>query len=641
MASLFQKVSEQSGDKSKRPLGYTVDSYKGVLSALDAARAVAQTESSTNQVNAQQPGYYIVTKRYSVMLDLKSGLIGEDSKGFFFDGEKPLYQGSCIFKDYMGFVVDCKKDNVAKTVYVSSNCNNLSLNCGESVLGAALFPTSPITKDSLKSSGDKLGGMKNTFKIGVGISIDNFALNFFKTYFGCYDWTQANIEYIAANGCLYAEIYLPYSESSSHVFHAKVTAKKEPITNEFNTVLIPIPLLLLSGYEKAGSVYVKLNDEEHVVGDGTVTNPLKNSLYYHKEAKIEEFTPKYIMDYALPNSSELKVPLMRTTLHDGTKGTVGRVRLYIDKESKSYIERNVKKKEGVKEIPKEYERELYQGKYSEDDIVETKEIVVQTGIFDDGDVDDFWLRVCNDLDNRLTLQQVKQAVALVANWESGGNWWMWEICGSGNGDGEGVSMGKFQGTQRAGAIKEYKKKFLELNGYMSDEMQNAIDSSKTGNQGGKYVKLSQADAAGLLMFKNEFKQQANTREGKLAQCYVWYDTKAKDTIKIFKDLNCSTIAEFSAIFGAINHLPIADKRYNRYKNEILGESNLFDKIVMIENVHWITVAEYSGRTPPQLRGVIDRKTIVALSPNNFGPGWANRYEDCIEKYKKMIGYTDS
>ena len=38
MASLFQKVSEQSGDKSKRPLGYTVDSYKGVLSALDAAR---------------------------------------------------------------------------------------------------------------------------------------------------------------------------------------------------------------------------------------------------------------------------------------------------------------------------------------------------------------------------------------------------------------------------------------------------------------------------------------------------------------------------------------------------------------------------------------------------------------------------
>jgi hypothetical protein len=62
---------------------------------------------------------------------------------------------------------------------------------------------------------------------------------------------------------------------------------------------------------------------------------------------------------------------------------------------------------------------------------------------------------------------------------------------------------------------------------------------------------------------------------------------------------------------------------------------------MIENVHWITVAEYSGRTPPSLRGVIDRKTIVALSPNNFGPGWANRYEDCIEKYKKMIGYTDS
>ena len=152
---------------------------------------------------------------------------------------------------------------------------------------------------------------------------------------------------------------MPYSESSSHVFHAKVTAKKEPITNESNTVLIPIPLLLLSGYEKAGSVYVKFNDEDHVVGDGTVTNPLKNSLYYHKEAKIEEFTPKYIMDYALPNSSELKVPLMRTTLHDGTEKTVGRVRLYIDKESKSYIERNVKKKEGVKEIPKEYERELY------------------------------------------------------------------------------------------------------------------------------------------------------------------------------------------------------------------------------------------------------------------------------------------
>ena len=83
---------------------------------------------------------------------------------------------------------------------------------------------------------------------------------------------------------------------------------------------------------------------------------------------------------------------------------------------------------------------------------------------------------------------------------------MWEICGAGSGDGEGVSMGKFQSTQRAGGIKDYKEKFLQLNGYMSDEMQNAIDSSKTGNQGGKYVKLSQADAAELLLFKNEFKQ---------------------------------------------------------------------------------------------------------------------------------------
>ena len=72
---------------------------------------------------------------------------------------------------------------------------------------------------------------------------------------------------------------------------------------------------------------------------------------------------------------------------------------------------------------------------------------------------------------------------------------------------------------------------------------------------------------------------------------MWYDTKAKDTIKIFKDLNCSTIAEFSAIFGAINHWPVAKKRYDRYKNEILGESDLFNKIVMIENVHWITTAE--------------------------------------------------
>lgn len=86
------------------------------------------------------------------------------------------------------------------------------------------------------------------------------------------------------------------------------------------------------------------------------------------------------------------------------------------------------------------------------------------GTVDAGEVAEFWEQIGKMLKNPLSGEDVARAINQAGKWESGGDWGMWEVCGSGDGDGEGVSAGKFQFTQRAGGIKVYKEMFLARGG---------------------------------------------------------------------------------------------------------------------------------------------------------------------------------
>jgi hypothetical protein len=170
---------------------------------------------------------------------------------------------------------------------------------------------------------------------------------------------------------------------------------------------------------------------------------------------------------------------------------------------------------------------------------------------------------------------------------------------------------------------------------MSSDFASAIDSSITGIQkgGGKdYLKLTYSDAADLLRFKKEFAIIGNTKEGMLAQLDVWKEEKGNKTIEIYNMFNCTTAAEFSAIFGAVNHHPIIKKDFTKwqdYCNNLTGS----ERAKMFEKIHWAAIANYHySRTATP--NSITASYVFGLSAT-YGEGWRDRYVDVMNNYKNM------
>ena len=353
--NLYQALNTNT-EKKKSSIGYTLTSYKDVLKDLqqDKVKVIERevvTDSGGNVQYADR--YYTLLKSSSFVGDVNN------NGGFFFkkDTDEPLYQGLVSIKDYMSFIVDVND----KMSYVPVSKKKKGLDDGRGLKSGITFPQS--TGSGIKQMKQDSGGK---CYVGVGISLEDFGLKFFNTYYKDLNITEAKLSSIASKGLLYIQIAIPITAASALYFHAKVTTNTATVSTGPFQAWIPIPILLLNDFSKIGSVIVDGIGKEVKVGQGEVTFPLAGNRYYHKDASIDGFTPSLLEQYMNAGTNATTINYKRTTLATTGKETQGRARLYFDKEAESIL--------GA--ITDEYKQNLFRGYLSEDDVTAYESYIV-------------------------------------------------------------------------------------------------------------------------------------------------------------------------------------------------------------------------------------------------------------------------
>ena len=171
----------QAAQKGKSPIGYTVDSYKGVLEALKKIKVLYK------DVYVQGEAQNIGSRRYSILGQL--GLGGQQVDGFVVYGDDEMsYQAVCDVKEYMSFPVDVAGDSIVRTYTpvkrpdetqsVTHILNGMSL---QNTSGPT-FPVADPQEDTIQSM-QTATGETGLCTIGVGISITQLAVKFFNKFF--------------------------------------------------------------------------------------------------------------------------------------------------------------------------------------------------------------------------------------------------------------------------------------------------------------------------------------------------------------------------------------------------------------------------------------------------------------------------
>ena len=617
--SLYTIVSnalEDAKNGGKTPIGYTVRLYQGVLSALQHATVVYnQVGGGVTGTNESQS---IATRKYTKLAKL--GLGGyQDQNGFiqYKDGTIS-YQAHCTLKDYMTFIVECPSSTAGKKgrSYVAVNRPSQGT---QGTTGVVLqqggnnpsFPPAKLDSEIVSTMQRALGGGQNTCVVGVGVSISDMAHKFFNKFYGDVKWTAAQLENIASQGYLYAQVILPFSKKSGYALHSRVTMKHEiqGMTKGPFQVWIPIPIMLLNDFNSLGSIMVKTDNSSQVqVNNSDITFPLSSSRYDHSNASIDGFTPNFIKGY-VDDKHQYPIHYVSATLCNSGVQTRGRVRLYFLEEGKQYIQKQI-----GGQIPQQYLSNIFRGQANPNDYVVVEQIGGQV-VFG-GSIMEFWQSINQQLTNKIGADAIQRAVALVAGFESGQNWGMWKQCKrkDGTGDGQGISAGYLQFTQKAGGIKDYKDFYLQFRQkytdapQMSAAMQNAIDTYNEQNKPRQ-----------LQGFVTEFADQSTHQAGQLAQLHAWVGNKKtrgkkEKTVKWFNQFGCTTALQFAAIFGFANHVPSwVDDAFAKKRSSLSGKSAA-QKAKILENTHWQTYVAHGKTLWP---GHKERwKKILSLADSN-------------------------
>lgn len=629
--SLYNIISNYTGgNQNKRLVGYSTGAYAGVLEGLEKAGMITKSGNSSNTnealLSGNQPQVTVESRSWTTLANYKINTKESLTDGFYNTDKN---QAQVRFNTYMSFFVDVQTDSgkfskeVAKMPYKISDHDGISIEGGNFIH----YPTTDYTKDANESCKNGTAS-KGGFVIGLGVSFDNFLVKYFKHFYGEMAWDATKLESLAGSGYLIGEIMIPELGQSgesvnSKVIHAKVTVKTNTTTDSSNyDIYVPSPLILLDDFNAIGNIKVTVSSSEDwkkdfLVDGSSVKFPFSSKKYDHKKGIINDFSPSDVESY-LSNDSSVSVQNVQSSLCNVN----GRARFYFLEEASDAIIKI------VGEIPEKYKENMFKGVVKSGDVYRTETIVKTVGVLDAGEVGEYWEKIGQLLANPLSGAKVNAAVDVVGKYESSGNWGMWNICGAGDGDGEGISAGKFQFTQRAGGIKLYKQMFLARGGVMSDGFKVAIDNSRSGGS-----KIKKLETEGLYAYKSEFADQANTIEGKLSQLDVWKHEKGDKTIECYNLLNCSTAAEFASIFGAVNHHPLIKSDYMKWKSIIQSKTTVEDRIKCIENCHWAAIANYhyNENVGPD---DINESYIRSLS-STFGKGWANRYRNSLNDYKNL------
>ena len=364
--SLVSKTTENSSENkiSKVQFGYTVDSYKGVLNALQQAQARMAAEaangsgSETSGGNTKSP----IFARWTEMGSINIGGVVNEADGFVVDetGNFEKYrQQQVIFLPFMPFVVEVEDDKQQKKPHLACfDSNNTSLNSGVSVARGAkiAFPPHVIDETVCDKIGVTVGGMSNSCEIGVAVDLSDGTGTPDAFFNKCYNkiYKVGMSGKLAARRALMVEIAF-VNGSTANTMHARVIANSGVRPGgRAHAIYIPIPVLLTEEYDTLAQVYIE-NGEQKLVGKD-VAYPFKGSMYNHLDASLTDFTPQYLKDIA---KKQLQVPNCSCSFHSTTAQNhknFGYIRFYIDKEKEAQIKDCL-----AGEIPNEYRSEIFKG----------------------------------------------------------------------------------------------------------------------------------------------------------------------------------------------------------------------------------------------------------------------------------------
>lgn len=592
-SAIDQILKGRDQSKGKTMLGYTVSSYKSVLDDLENSAYEIQYTAAPGSGGGGAGGFgggFSSSNGLVITNGFTSTSTGVDT-----------YQGQCAIEQYMSFLVkDSQSKNIHVTVERPSKTDTSGMVSGITLTNSSpLFPAADTNKEFIDSCKLALQGGK-PFYVGIAVDLAGFGVKYFQRYYNedNVQWDLQKLRTLASQKALFAEVFIPQGGTNYLTMHSPVSIDAPPPCGNVDSskvmfkVWIPVPVLLLNPYTKLGST--KINN---ISGGGKQTVGSECSFvgtkYQPSKGQIEGFTP----------SAYDSVDFSKKAVYQGgalSKQT-GFVRLYLDKSKAAQIEKVMGK---FPESPK-FTTEIWKGQTSQSG--EDVSIQIGSGTFEVGKtLREFFQNFGKLLNPVVDADGVCAAFMSVGVLESGGDWGMFKEClvkknGVLRPDGQGISAGLHQFTQKAGGI-------LAWRDYYNQRIANSPDAPKLSEGfSAAIAKENGGTTPGTLkMYASQFASINERDEAQMAQIDVWRKasgvSKQNLTAKWFNRFGCSTAAELMAIFGAINHLPnmydgIAPKTRSRgyltWESVIKQQTSPIMKAKLIELVHWI---EYGKST---------------------------------------------
>lgn len=626
--TIVSGAMSQGTAKGKIPIGYTVTSYQGVLSALQTTKIVYKDIVRQGTAVSGQ----LRTRRYTVLTQL--GLQGQagqgEESGFIVNGDEKTYQAVCDLKQYMSFPVNYKLPNQQQkqgrsyVTVIRPDRETTHILAGKTLSDSSgsSFPPALISDNTYKDLCDTLQGGDSQCKIGVGISLGELALQFFKRFFGDLNWTLEAIEKLASKGYLYAQVLLPISSSKAKVLHSQVTVRRQIAGQGPFEVWLPLPLILLNDFSELGKIIVNAgNSTQDEVGGENVKYPLAGSKFLHQTSSIDNLTPNTLKSY-LQNDSNVVTYKSISLCNQGSQ-TQGRVRLYYDKNAAEDIQKQVGK------IPQEYGTELFKGQATPESYTRTQ--VIGDYVFTGGiEINEMLSNVSAQLIDNLSPEEIHRALECAAEFETGRNW---SLVGD-IGDGQGFSCGGLQFTVKAGGVTVFCSKYKEVATAKNVQIPSNVQAM-----------LDYGISKGRVSDAAAFSEILGTEIGIIAQYATWIHQKSKLTIEAYNSV-VSTEARgnallLSAVVGAVNHLP------SLYQNHLntsgcSNEKNPSMKVIRAEAAHWTMWLAYSTRKGRKLKYSVNQfianngnqlidfyNANPKVSPNKFSKGQWNRWASIV------------
>lgn len=359
---LYDLVSKtiQNGDNkiSKVQIGYTVDSYKGVLSALQKAQAqMSKSEPMSDGYIVRNP----IFARWTEMSSINLGGVVNQADGFVVDGSgnyETYRQQRVKFLPFMTFVVRVKDEKGEMKPHIANFDSHIeTLNRGESVAlgGKVAYPPKDIDENSCSSIAMAVGGMSNSCEIGIAVDLTDGTGTADAFFQKCYPkvYKEGIGGKLASRRALMAEIAF-VGGNKANTLHARVIANSgNTPSGSVHNAYIPIPLLLTNEYMTLADVEINIGQLVRI-GTSDCDYPFKDSNFNHKNCSLDGFTPQYFKDII---KNKLSVADTKVKFASASQGdNFGYIRFYIDKEKEAQISDCL-----AIDIPEEYKVEIFKG----------------------------------------------------------------------------------------------------------------------------------------------------------------------------------------------------------------------------------------------------------------------------------------